>query len=212
MSKAAPQTEPDPSKPLLIYRPAPGRANKLRRALWNIICFVLFRPSPTPLHGWRRFLLRCFGAHVEERVGIYPGVSIWAPWNLTLRRGATVGGGATLYNVDQIEIGEYAIVSQGAHLCTASHDHNAAGFDLVTAPIRLGPHAWVATGAFVGPGVVIGTGAVLGARAVLVRSLGERNVAVGNPARVIARRHIAAQNQLAGRVDEPLGQVKLPTP
>lgn len=58
----------------------------------------------------------------------------------------------------------YAIVSQGAHLCTAGHNIDHHDFPLTAAPIRLGPCAWIAAEAFVGPGVNVAEGAVLGAR------------------------------------------------
>ena len=42
----------------------------LRRVLWSLGGW-LFRLSPRPCFGWRRFVLRCFGAKIgrsEERV------------------------------------------------------------------------------------------------------------------------------------------------
>jgi putative colanic acid biosynthesis acetyltransferase WcaF len=81
----------------------------------------------------------------------------------------------------KISLGAYAIVSQDACLCAGSHDIDDSGFQLVTKPIIIGEHAWVAAGAFVGPGVSIGKGAVLGARAVAFKDLGEWGVYVGNP-------------------------------
>ncbi len=38
--------------------------NKFARTLWNGVWLLLYRPSPVPLHGWRRFLLRLFGAKI----------------------------------------------------------------------------------------------------------------------------------------------------
>lgn len=32
--------------------------NKLARAIWGVVWLLLYRPSPTPLHGWRRLLKR----------------------------------------------------------------------------------------------------------------------------------------------------------
>ena len=41
--------------------------NKCRRAVWNVVWFLLFRPLGTPLfNGWRCMLLRLFGAHIEK--------------------------------------------------------------------------------------------------------------------------------------------------
>jgi putative colanic acid biosynthesis acetyltransferase WcaF len=187
----------------LARRPPPSIANKLARAAWSVVRVLLFRPTPAPLHAWRRLLLRSFGARVGNRAAIYPSAIIWAPWNLTIEEGATIGGDAIIYNVDRITIGKYGIVSQGAHLCTASHAHDSANFELVTGPIHIEEDAWVAAEAFVGPGVTISKAAVVGARAVVVRSVDERAIVVGNPARVIGRRAIEGRNRLQGRA--PLG-------
>jgi putative colanic acid biosynthesis acetyltransferase WcaF len=92
------------------------------------------------------------------------------------------------YCMDKITLGDYASVSQGAHLCAGTHDIDDPHFQLVTMPIIIGPNAWVAAEAFVGPGVRIGEGAVLGARAVAFADLEPNMVYVGNPAKPLRRR------------------------
>lgn len=181
-------------------RPPPSTADKLRRALWHVAWTLLFRTSPVPLHGWRRGLLRAFGAKVGARAAVYPGAMVYAPWLLDIGEGATVGGGARIYSVDRIVLGARAVVSQGVHLCSASHDLRSPGFELATAPIRIGADAWVAADAFVGPGVDIGDGAVVAARGVVVRSVGAWQIVAGNPARPIGERPVSARNALPGRV------------
>ena len=189
----------------LVRRPPPSISNKLARAAWSVVRVLLFRPTPAPLHAWRRLLLRSFGARIGDRVAVYPSAIIWAPWNLTIDEGATIGGDAIFYNVDRITIGKYGIISQGAHLCTASHAHDSVNFELVTAPIHIEEEAWIAAEAFVGPGVTISKAAVVGARAVVVRSVDERSIVAGNPARVIGRRAIEGRNRLQGRAPSDFG-------
>ena len=53
--------------------------NRLGRVLWLIVEFALFKYSPKPMHGWRSFLLICFGAKVGKGVHVYPKVKIWGP-------------------------------------------------------------------------------------------------------------------------------------
>lgn len=185
----------------LVKRPPPSMSDKVRRGLWGMVYVLFFCTTPTPLHAWRRLLLRAFGAKIGSRVGVYPTAQIWAPWNLKIAEGATIGGGANLYTVDSIVIGKSAVVSQGAHLCTASHDHNSEGFELITAPIEVAENAWVCAEAFIGPGVSLGEGAVVSARAVVVRSVAARQIVVGNPARAVSERAAAARNILVGRVE-----------
>ena len=169
-------------------RPAPDFRNKLLRFCWGLVWLVLFRPSPRTFHVWRRFLLRCFGAKVGSGAKPYPGAKIWAPWNLVMGRDSTIGDGVDCYSVDKIVIGEGAVVSQRAYLCSATHDVNDPGFALATAPITLERKAWVAAEAFVGPGVTLAEGAVAGARAVVRRDVPAWTIVAGDPAAQVGSR------------------------
>lgn len=176
----------------------PSRANKFARLTWHLVHFVFFRFTPTPLHAWRRQVLRLFGAKIGSGAVIYPSVRVWAPWNLEVEIDATIGWDCKLYNVAAIRIAREAIVSQHAHLCTATHDLQGE-FELMVAPIEIGAHAWIAADAFVGPGVRIGEGAVVGARCVATRSVDPWLIVVGNPARTVGNRATAARNALHAR-------------
>lgn len=162
--------------------PHPTLSNKLRRALWRAAWLTLFLPSPTPLHGWRCFLLRLFGATVDRRAHPYPSARIWAPWNLVMRQGSCIGPHSEVYNVALVTLEPWAIVSQRAYLCTASHEIHKAGFALLAAPILLRRNAWVAADAYIGPGVTLSEGAIAAARAVVVKDVPADVIVAGNPA------------------------------
>jgi putative colanic acid biosynthesis acetyltransferase WcaF len=187
---------PRPNSRNLVRRPPPSVGNKLKRGLWQGVWLLAFRLSPVPLHAWRRLILRLFGAQIGANSAIYPSVRIWAPWNLRVGAAATVGPGVNLYNVAPIIIGEDAVISQGSHLCTATHDHQSADFALMVAPIGIGPNAWVAAEAFVAPGVSIGKSAVIGATSTVTRSVTDYTIVAGNPAKPIGRRPEDARNDL----------------
>ena len=99
-----------------------------------------------------------------------------------------LGPNVNCYSMDRITIGDYALVSQGAHLCAGSHDISDPSFQLISKPIVINSQAWVAAEAFVGPGVTVGKGAVLGARGVAFRSLDPWTVYAGNPAKPLKKR------------------------
>lgn len=162
--------------------------NKIGRMVWRFVSLCLFRPTPIAMHGWRALLLRLFGAKIDGGVFIYPDAKIWAPWNLVMEAGATLGPEVDCYNVSLVKLGEWCVVSQRAFLCTASHDINSKSFELTHAPIVIGTKAWVAAEAFVGPGVTIGQGAVVGARACITKSVPAWQVYAGNPAKRIGKR------------------------
>lgn len=172
----------------LSPRASPSLFDKGRRLAWIVIEQTLYRWSPVPLHGWRRLLLRTFGARVRAGAHPYPSARIWAPWNLEMGERSCLGPRSICYNVATISLGDDSIVSQGAHLCSATHDHRDPAFTLVAGPITVGSNAWVAAEAFVGPGVDIGESAVIGARAVVMKDVAPSQVMAGNPARAVATR------------------------
>jgi putative colanic acid biosynthesis acetyltransferase WcaF len=165
--------------------------HRLLRAAWIGCWGLLASWTPPMLHGWRRTLLRLFGASVAKTARIHGSVRVWYPPNLTLGDNALVGPGVHCYSMAPIRIGADAVVSQRAHLCAGTHDVDDPHFQLKAMPIEIGAGAWVATEAFVGPGVAIGEGAVLGARGVTVKDLDAWGIYAGNPARFIRtrRRH-----------------------
>lgn len=165
-----------------------SRANKLARAIWNLVWALLYRPSPVALHGWRSFLLRIFGAKVGAGVHPYPSSRIWAPWNLVMSDHSCLSHYVDCYCVDKVFLGPRVTISQYSFLCTASHDYNQRDMPLVTAPIRIEADAWVTADVFVGPGVTIGEGAVVGARATVLRDVEPWTVVAGNPLRIVGQR------------------------
>ena len=158
-----------------------GAANRLARTVWNAVQLILYRPSPTILHGWRRFLLRLFGAKVGAGAHPYPRAKIWAPWNLTMANDSCLGNDVDCYCVAPIVLGSHATVSQYSFLCTASHNYHDPGMPMIAAPIIIGAEVWVAANVFVGPGVRIGEGAVIGARSTVIRDVEAWVFVAGSP-------------------------------
>jgi putative colanic acid biosynthesis acetyltransferase WcaF len=157
------------------------------RILWAA-AQPLFRFSPRPFWGWRRMLLRIFGAKVGREVHIHPSVRIIIPWNLEVRDWSAVGFDALIYNLGLVRIGQRVTVSQRAHLCAGTHDFHDPTMPLLKPPVTIGDDAWICADAFVGPGIAIGSGAVVGARAVAVRDVAPWTVVAGNPAKGIGKR------------------------
>jgi putative colanic acid biosynthesis acetyltransferase WcaF len=171
--------------------PQTSLRSRLGRTLWGVGYLVLFRLSPRPAHGWRSWLLRCFGAQLGRNCHIYPKCRIWAPWNLRCENGAAIADEAVIYNPAEVHLGVHAIVSQQAYLCTATHDYDDVEFPMKWAPISVGDYAWICARASVLPGVTIHEGAVLGLAAVATRDLEPWQVYAGNPARRLKARRRA---------------------
>ena len=176
---------------LSLYHNALSRKNQVVRMLWTIVWGVFARPLPRSVgSGWKRFLLRLFGARIDATAIVYSSAKVYYPANLTMGAYACLASDVDCYNVAPITIGANSTVSQGAYLCTASHDITDPLNPLVTKPIVIEDQAWVAAGAFVGMGVTIGQGAVVGARAAVFKDVEPWTVVGGNPAKFIKRREI----------------------
>lgn len=158
------------------------------RLIWQLVWLLLFRPTPPSCHAWRCWLLRRFGARIGSPCYVYNNVEIWAPWNLAMADYSTLGRRVIVYSMAEVSLGLRAVVSQGVHLCTGSHDHESANFQLFALPIQIGADAWICAEAFLGPGVLIGEGAVIGARAVVTRDQPAWMVCAGNPCRPLKPR------------------------
>jgi putative colanic acid biosynthesis acetyltransferase WcaF len=161
----------------------------VRRVLWSV-GKLFFRFSPRPAFGWRRFVLRLFGAEVGKGVHIYNTATIYFPWNLTIGNHSAIGEDAMIYNLGPITIGGGVTISQRAHLCAGTHDHADPTMPLQKPPITVEDQAWVCADAFVGPDVTISEGAVVGARAVAVKDVPAWTIVGGNPATPIKERRL----------------------
>jgi len=168
-------------------------------ALWRIVQGSLFAWSPPPLHGWRRMLLRLFGARIGVGVRIMPTARVAYPWKLAIGDHTWIGGGAELYSLAPIIIGAHVVISQRSYLCAAGHAVDHVDFRYAAAPVVIGDQVWVAMDAMVAPGVTIGSGAVLGARSSAFHDIPPGVIAVGSPARPGRRR--PAQPPLPGGQD-----------
>jgi putative colanic acid biosynthesis acetyltransferase WcaF len=156
----------------------------LTRLIWELVTpFFVF--SPRLAWGWRRALLRLFGARIGEHVHIYPSVRIIIPWNLSIGNYTAVGDRAILYALGPISIGERVTISQGAHLCAGTHDWRDPTMPLLKPPINIGDDAWICADAFVGPAVNVGSRAIVGARSVVMKDVPASVIMAGNPAKQI---------------------------
>lgn len=173
----------------LRYRSGISAPARLRRFAWEVVWLLAFRPTPRwALHGWRRWLLRRFGAQVGEGCRIAPSCRVWAPWNLVMGAYSALGDGVDCYSMDRIRIGSKVAVSQRSFLCTGSHDVRSLSRPLTTGPITIEDHVWIAAESMVHPNVTVHEGAVIGARSVVLQDMPAWSVCAGHPCQKIRDR------------------------
>lgn len=173
------------------YHNSLGRKHQMIRLLWSMVWGVFAHPLPRSMgSGWKRFLLRRFGARIHPTAVVYSSAKVYYPANLEMEANSCLASDVTCYNVAPVKIGANTTVSQGAYLCTASHDITNPLNPLITAPIVIEDQAWIAAEVFIGMGVTIGQGAVIGARAAVFKDVEPWTVVGGNPAKFIKMRKL----------------------
>lgn len=162
--------------------------NAITVQFWWLVQASFFACSPQFLYGWRRFLLRLFGARIGKNVIIRPSAKITYPWKLTIGDNAWIGDNVDLYTLGEIDIGSNTVISQKSYLCTASHDYTKENFDIYQRKIVIEDEVWIASDVFIAPGITIGSGAVIGARSTVLSDMPAGMICYGYPAKPIKPR------------------------
>lgn len=182
------------------YRSRYGFKHRFVRALWSIVWTLFARPLPRSMGGgWKRFLLRLFGAKIPKTSNVYSSAKIFWPANLIMGEYSCIDSNVNFYNVDKVYIGDNTTISQGAFICPGSHDISDPMNPMICKPMYIEDQVWIASEAFVGgSGIRIGQGAVVGARAAVFKDVEPWTVVGGNPAKFLKMREIKAKNTCHG--------------
>jgi putative colanic acid biosynthesis acetyltransferase WcaF len=156
-------------------------------ALWLLIS-TFFVKSWIPGSFHRVWLLRLFGAEIGSDVKIKPHVHIKFPWRMKLGSFVWIGEGVWIDNLADIDISDNCCISQGAYLCTGSHDWSSRMFELITKSIILKSYVWIGAKAVIAPGTVLGEGAVVAIGSVVSGELQPWSIYQGVPAKLVKRR------------------------
>jgi len=195
MKDPIPRIKEAPSKwvSLGAFRAAdytPGRSAFVC-ALWYVISVVIFQSAWFPFYGLKRWLLRTFGATVGSGVIIKPHVRIKFPWRCQIGDHCWIGEDVWIDNLAAVHLSNDVCLSQGAFLCTGSHDHLSPTFDLIVKPIVIEEEAWIAAKSVILQGVTVGRGAVVASGSVVPRDVPSGVIVAGSPCRPVGERALA---------------------
>src|SRR5260370_41127302 len=107
-----------------------SRGEQFRRLLWAVGQWLV-RLSPRPFFGWRRWVLRAFGAQVGPNVNVYPSTRVYMPWNVEIGEWAGIGEDVFIYSLGRVRIGRCATISYRTHICAGTHDFTDPALPLV---------------------------------------------------------------------------------
>ena len=167
-------------------RKYPPREQALRVA-WTFGRWLVHL-SPHPFYGWRRWVLRLFGAKIGRHARVAASTYVYMPWNVEIGAWAAIGPDVFIYSLGRVRIGDRATISYRSHVCAGTHDFSDPAMPLLKPSVTIAEDAWVGTEAFIGPGVTVGGGAIVAARAVVVKDVAPFEMVGGHPARVIGQR------------------------
>ncbi|HVW52744.1 MAG TPA: acyltransferase [Trinickia sp.] len=128
-----------------------------------------------------------------------------------------IGGMCFLAGAGGIEMCDFSGLSQGVRIYSASDDYSGEALtnptvpkrylNVRTAPVRIGRHVIVGSGAVILPGCDIGEGASIGAMSLVKKNLAPWGIYGGTPVRFIKKRSqrlLALEAELMMREDEDL--------
>jgi len=156
--------------------------------LWFLCQDTLFRLSPIPFYGFRRWLLKLFGCKVGSGAIIRPRARFHYPWRIEIGDYSSIGDDVWLYSIGFITIGSQSIISQKSFLCAAGHDYKDPHFKTTVKPIVVGNGVWIAADVYIAPGVTIGDNSVIGARSSVFHDMPAGMVCYGNPCQPVKSR------------------------
>jgi putative colanic acid biosynthesis acetyltransferase WcaF len=168
------------------YHPGP----LVLRVLWYITNAVFFMNPLVVGSGFKKFILRRFGAKIGTGVVIKPSVNIKYPWKLEVGDYTWIGERVWIDNLDQVKIGKHCCLSQGAYLLCGNHHYKRVAFDLMTRPITLEDGVWIGAMSTVAPGVTAKSHAILALGSVATQDLEAYTIYQGNPALPVRKREL----------------------
>ncbi len=157
-------------------------AGKTKQVIWYFINILFIQSRWIPSSAVKRFWLKRFGAKIGEGVIIKPGVSVKYPWKLQIGNHVWIGENVWIDNLDDVEIGNNACISQGAMLLCGNHNYKSETFDLMIGKIVLKEGAWVGAQSVVCPGVTLHEYSLLTVNSVATKDLEANGIYSGNPA------------------------------
>lgn len=167
-----------------------ANVSRMKRTAWFFLNAVFLRSGIFPMMGFKKWLLRKFGAQIGEGVYIKPAVNIKYPWNLIIGDHTWIGENVWIDNLGKVVIGSHVCISQGAMLMCGNHNYKKPTFDLMVGNITIENGAWVGAKCLVCPGVTLHSHAVLSVGSVASSDLAPYTIYRGNPALEVKKRVI----------------------
>lgn len=164
----------------------------IKQLLYGWIMYSIVRLGRVPFQKYRIFVLKhIYQMKIDEKVVIYGGFRIRAPWNIFIGKGSVIGDRVQLDGRNGLIIGENVNISSEVSIYTEQHDINDAYFESRDSggSVMVGNRAWLSSRTTILPNVDIGEGTVLASGALASKDLEAYCVYAGLPAKKIGLRN-----------------------
>jgi len=168
--------------------PAYNPGNPIKRLCWYFINLLFIRNRYFPFMGFKRTILRLFGAKIGVGVVLKPGINIKYPWFLKIGNHSWIGEDVWIDNLGRVEIGKHVCISQGALLLCGNHNYKKTTFDLIVEDIILENGVWIGAKSMVTGNVTCASHSILTAGSVATKNLEAYGIYKGNPCQFIRKR------------------------
>lgn len=153
--------------------------------------------SHVPAHWVRKGFLKLFNRNIHPSAKILMHVRILNFWKVEIGARVVINQYCLIdcrrhpvIIEKDVDIGPYT------RIWTLGHQPDSADHEVYGSPVIIKDHAWIASGVTVLPGVTIERGAVIGAASVVHKSVPEKHIVAGNPAKFIRLRNNELTYQL----------------
>lgn len=144
-----------------------------------------------PFYWMRRAYFRIMGFKLERGASIAMGFGFYRSGQIHIGENSVVNRNCLFDNRDRIIIGKNVSIARDVKIFTAGHDPASPFFEMTAAPVVIGDHVVIFSGATLMPGVRIGEGAVIYGGAVVTKNVQPLAMVGGVPARTIGMRPIS---------------------
>jgi len=141
-----------------------------------------------PFYWIRCGYFRLLGFKIGLHASISMGFRFYKLGDITIGEGSVINRSCLFDNRHSIQLGNHVSISRNVSIFTAGHDPESPFFEMVTAPVYIGNHVVIFSGAKIMPGVKIGVGAIVYSGAIVTKDVEPMAIVAGIPAKVIGQR------------------------
>ncbi|WP_405298054.1 acyltransferase [Methanobrevibacter sp.] len=149
----------------------------------NELIFKLNHTMPNT-DEYTGLLKELFGKNLSENAMIMPPIAGAAFNHMKIGNNVFINSNSLLMARGGITIEDNVMLAANVQLLSNNHDEYDRQV-LLCKPIHIKTGAWIGAGASILPGVTIGKHAIVGAGAIVTKDVGDYEVAVGVPAKIV---------------------------